>query len=96
MTGTEENPFPKGNDLFRFRRCLDFLSAQGVEIEPDSEWLDLGCNQGQFLRMLVRMHKVRHWYPTEQRHKIIYRGPYVKGPADKPLLGGEVVRSMTR
>ena len=47
-------------------------------------------------RWVVRMHKVRQWYPTEQRHKVIYRGPYVKGPADKPLLGGEVVRGMTR
>lgn len=47
-------------------------------------------------RWVVRMHKVRQWYPSEQRHKVIYRGPYVKGPADKPLLGGEVVRAMTR
>lgn len=43
-------------------------------------------------RWVVRMHKVRQWYPSEQRHRIIYRGPYLKGPADKPLLGGEVVR----
>jgi hypothetical protein len=46
-------------------------------------------------RWVVRMHKVRQWYPSEQRHKVIYRGPYVKGPADKPLIGGEVVRAMT-
>jgi hypothetical protein len=42
------------------------------------------------------MHKVRQWYPSLNRHKIIYRGPYVKGPADKPLLGGDVVRSLNR
>lgn len=47
-------------------------------------------------RWVVRMHKVRQWYPSEQRHKVIYRGPYVKGPAEKPLLGGDVVRSMSR
>lgn len=47
-------------------------------------------------RWVVRMHKVRQWYPSEQRHKILYRGPYVKGPAEKPLLGGDVVRAMTR
>jgi hypothetical protein len=47
-------------------------------------------------RWVVRMHKVRQWYPSEQHHKVIYRGPYLKGPADKPLLGGEVVRGMTR
>lgn len=96
MTGTEENPFPKGNDLFRFRRCLDFLVAQGGEIEPDSEWLDLGCNQGQFLRMLVRMHKVRavgfdDWNPAQRTPE---EGPpweYYKAdlerelPWDKPV-----------
>jgi hypothetical protein len=42
------------------------------------------------------MHKVRQWYPSEQRHKVIYRGPYVKGPEDKPFIGGEVVRGVTR
>lgn len=43
-------------------------------------------------RWVVRMHKVRQWYPSEQRHRVLYRGPYVKRPADKPLLGGDVVR----
>ena len=47
-------------------------------------------------RWPVRMHRVRQWYPSEQRHKVIYRGPYIKGPADRPLLGGEVVRGLTR
>lgn len=47
-------------------------------------------------RWVVRMHKVRQWYPSEQRHKVIYRGPYIKGPDDKPLLGGDVVRGLTR
>lgn len=47
-------------------------------------------------RWVVRMHKVRQWYPSEQRHKVIYRGPYLKGPDDKPLLGGDVVRGLTK
>ena len=47
-------------------------------------------------RWVVRMHRVRQWYPTENRHKIIYRGPYVKGPDDKPLLGGETVQALVR
>ncbi len=47
-------------------------------------------------RWIVRMHKVRQWYPSEQRHKVIYRGPYVKGPADKPFIRGETARGMTR
>lgn len=47
-------------------------------------------------RWPVRIHKVRQWYPSEQRHKVIMRGPYIKGPADKPLIGGEIVRGLTR
>lgn len=43
-------------------------------------------------RSMVRMHKVRQWYPSEQCHKVLYCGLYIKGPADKPLLGGETVR----
>ena len=45
-------------------------------------------------RWVVRMHKVRQWYPRGQRHRVLYRGPYVTGPADKPLLAGEVVRGL--
>jgi hypothetical protein len=47
-------------------------------------------------RWVVRMHKVRQWYPSQQQHKIIYRGPYIKGPADKPLISGETVRGLVR
>lgn len=45
---------------------------------------------------VVRMHKVRQWYPSLQQHKVIYRGPFVKGDTAKPLLGGEVVRGLVR
>ena len=38
---------------------------------------------------VVRMHKVRQWYPSLQQHKVIYRAPFVKGDTAKPLLGGE-------
>jgi hypothetical protein len=47
-------------------------------------------------RWIVRMHKVRQWYPTEQRHKVIYRGPYVKGPDGKPFIKGDSVRALVR
>jgi 2-polyprenyl-3-methyl-5-hydroxy-6-metoxy-1,4-benzoquinol methylase len=47
------------DDHFRFRRCLDFLDALGVAVEPGSTWLDLGCNQGHFLRLLLKRHRVR-------------------------------------
>ncbi|KUO16427.1 hypothetical protein AQJ91_36090 [Streptomyces dysideae] len=40
-------------------------------------------------RWPVRMHKVRQWYPSLQEHRLIWRGPYIKGPADAPLMMGE-------
>jgi hypothetical protein len=42
------------------------------------------------------MHKVNQWYPSEGRHKVIYRCPYVKGPEGKPMLDGETVRGLVR
>ena len=33
----------------------------------------------------VRMHKVRHWYPKQQIHRVRFRGPYIKGPAGAPF-----------
>lgn len=43
---------------------------------------------------VVRRHKVCRWCPSEQRHRILYRSRYLKGPADKPL-GGRIVRGVT-
>ena len=45
---------------------------------------------------VVRMHKVRQWYPSLQQHKVIYRGPFVKGDTSQPLLAGEVVKGLVR
>ncbi|WP_327110964.1 hypothetical protein OG206_00405 [Streptomyces sp. NBC_01341] len=42
-------------------------------------------------RWPVRMHKVRQWYPSTQEHRLIWRGPYIKGPADAPLMLGEKI-----
>jgi hypothetical protein len=47
-------------------------------------------------RWVVRMHKVRQWYPSEGTHQIIWRGPYIKGPANAPLLTGERVNALVR
>lgn len=47
-------------------------------------------------RWLVRMHKVHQWYPRRGRHRVLYRGPYIKGPEDRPLLAGEVVQGLVR
>jgi hypothetical protein len=46
-------------------------------------------------RWPVRMHKVRQWYPSLGEHRIIWRGPYIKGPADAPLLMTEKVYSVS-
>ena len=47
-------------------------------------------------RWTVRMHKVNQWYPSEGRHKVLYRGPYIKGPEGKPMLDGETVIGLVR
>lgn len=47
-------------------------------------------------RWIVSAHKVRQWYPKEKKHKIIFRGPYVKGPADKPLRTTPSVKALVR
>jgi 2-polyprenyl-3-methyl-5-hydroxy-6-metoxy-1,4-benzoquinol methylase len=54
----QQSEEPEDDDHFRFRRCLAFLQEQGAEIRPGAPWLDLGCNQGQFLRMVGRLHGV--------------------------------------
>jgi hypothetical protein len=54
-----------------------------------------GAHQWQH-HWIVRMHKVRQWYPSLRQHKVIYRGPFVKGDQNKPLLGGDIVRGLTR
>ena len=46
-------------------------------------------------RWPVRMHKVRQWHPSLGEHRIIWRGPYIKGPADAPLLMTEKVYSVS-
>lgn len=36
------------------------------------------------------MHKQRQWYPSEGRHKVIFRGPFVKGPGHLPIAPPKV------
>ncbi|MFD0723910.1 hypothetical protein [Streptomyces globosus] len=45
-------------------------------------------------RWTVRMHKVRQWYPSSQEHRLIWRGPYIKGPSDAPFMVGEKTYTM--
>ncbi len=61
--------------------------AAGPGQQSQAEW----CH-----RWVVRMHKVNQWYPSLGQHRVRFRGRYVKGPADKPLLGGDVVKGLVR
>ena len=46
-------------------------------------------------RFPVRMHKVRQYYPSLGVHKVIWRGPYIKGPDGAPLLIGPIAQAVT-
>jgi hypothetical protein len=50
---------------------------------------DSGIKRVYHHRWTVRMHKVRQWYPSTQEHRVIWRGPYIKGPTDAPFMVGE-------
>lgn len=41
------------------------------------------------------MHKVRQYYPSLGTHKVIWRGPYIKGPDGAPLLIGPKAQAVT-
>jgi hypothetical protein len=45
-------------------------------------------------RWVVRGHWRRQWYRSIQAHRPVWITPYVKGPEDAPLLGGEKVYSV--
>lgn len=48
-------------------------------------------------RWVVQMHRVRQWYPSEGRHKVIFRGPFFKGPEGAPLKPtAEQVKALAR
>jgi hypothetical protein len=36
-------------------------------------------------RWVVRMHKVEQWYPRLNTHRILWRGPFLKGPDGLPI-----------
>ena len=41
------------------------------------------------------MHKVRQYYPSTGEHKVIWLGPYIKGPDGSPLLIGPKAQAVT-
>lgn len=38
------------------------------------------------VRFPVKVHPVKQWYPKDGKHRVIMRGPFMKGPEDAPLL----------
>lgn len=42
-------------------------------------------------RWIVRGHWRKQWYPSIQAHRPVWIAPFLKGPDDAPLLGGEKV-----
>lgn len=47
-------------------------------------------------RFVVRIHRANQWYPSLGRHKVIWRGPYIKGPEGAPMMKGPRVNALTR
>lgn len=43
-------------------------------------------SRGYSVRFPVQVHAVRQWYPSDGVHRVIFRGPFIKGPKDAPLL----------
>lgn len=47
-------------------------------------------------RWIVSGHWHPQWFPKHGEHRLQWRAPYVKGPADKPLVVRETVRAWTK
>src|SRR5262245_31727970 len=57
------------DDEFRFSRCIALLLENCGLIDKQTRWLDLGCHQGQFLRILIsrfglKPHGADDWDPS--------------------------------
>lgn len=74
----------------------DVRVVQLRSFSPIGDVEQTGAERQYHHRWIVRMHKVNQWYPSEGVHKIIWRGPYIKGPTDAPLLPGEKVNALIR
>lgn len=78
---------PRPTDPVRVTQLRSFSELAHIEQDHRREYQH---------RWVVRMHKVRQWYPSQGTHKVIWRGPYIKGPSHAPLLTGERVNALVR
>ncbi|MFG3157127.1 hypothetical protein ACGF7W_34410 [Streptomyces sp. NPDC048219] len=73
--------------LIRLRRARTERGADPAE-QP-------GTREYQH-RWVVRGHWKNQWYPSRGAHKPIWISPYIAGPEDAPLIGGEKVLVLAR
>ncbi|WP_016881385.1 MULTISPECIES: hypothetical protein [unclassified Rhodococcus (in: high G+C Gram-positive bacteria)] len=92
-----ERPYREGIDArARWRPHHDVRVVQARAVTPaDTLSDDPNIPRKYRHRWTVRMHKVNQYYPKEGVHRIIWRGPYIKGPTDAPMLQGEKVNAVT-
>lgn len=82
---TREHIEPRTIRIVYLRRMR--RSGTGTRTEQEREWQ---C------RWVVSGHWRNQWYPLLATHKPHWITPYVKGPPDKPLRGGERVFAVVR
>ncbi|MFI7510665.1 hypothetical protein ACIBSS_27990 [Micromonospora aurantiaca] len=72
---------PRDVRVARLRRTLS-ADRDSEADRGDREWRH---------RWVVRGHWRKHWYPSLNDHRPLWIAPYLKGPADAPLIGGDKV-----
>lgn len=80
----------------KYQRHHDTRVVQLRSYNRDQEQPDGATHRHYTNQFTVRMHRVRQWYPKAGVHKVIWRGPFVKGPKDAPMVEGIKVNAVTR
>jgi hypothetical protein len=83
LKGQEQEPNPVVYIELRRRKSSQITPAESESAEYSHRWL-------------VRGHWRNQWYPTFGRHMPAYVTPYVKGPADKPLVVKQKIFGVVR
>jgi hypothetical protein len=95
LAETEQQPT---NRMERRRTERAGLPARDVRIvrlrrsiAADRDAEQTGAGREWRHRWVVRGHWRNHWYPSISDHRPPWIAPYLKGPADAPLIGGDKV-----
>lgn len=73
------------------QRDLDALRMIELRAGTDHAAAYTGTTSAYRHRWMVRGHWRQQWYPSLGLHRPVHIAPYLKGPADAPLLTGEKV-----